>query len=631
MGKKRTLVVLSSSDEDEKGRRTGSSSRPRSAASSKSSRRGGSSRKLNVGRSRARSCSQLEEAVKFDKLSEDFGECLRDLHTVSGLKCTDMKEIWVEKYKPHSFAELAVHKKKVDEVKGWLEEKLMTSEVVGFGNSALLITGQAGVGKSAALQVISSQLGAELCEWTTPTPTLWGEHVHSRRSGRYYMSKLDEFEIFAEKVGKYCLLHPSCNGGSRKPVIFLIDDLPVTNGRIAFARLNKCLTTLVRSTWVPTVILITEYHKTESVESSSNFLEELQSSLEKAGAHKVVFNPLTVNSIKKTLFRICEEEKCDVTGNWIDHIARTSGGDIRHAITSLQYFCLRPTDGFSLATSTLPAIQSKTSVYKHNSVSSPSLAGTEDLDAPPFLPFGFGRDETINLFHALGKFLHNKRETDDSCALEQHSLVLQEKLSRSPLKMDAPEVVLSQAHGQARKVADFLHENVLDFISGEAIDDAWLVTSYLCDADLLLDNASHPTRFHMMSEIYESENLAQVVAASVATRGVLFGNSHPSPSRWHTIRSPRLWQIEQLSWHNKNQMASERFMDSNPCNLYHSSHVTMEYGSTMKWLRSKNFEVPHTCQKDISRNDNGVFDFDWMDQEKDETSEEIEEEEIEDW
>jgi len=35
----------------------------------------------------------------------------------------------------------------------------------------------------AAIHVIASQLGAELCEWTTPTPTLWQEHVHNSNSG----------------------------------------------------------------------------------------------------------------------------------------------------------------------------------------------------------------------------------------------------------------------------------------------------------------------------------------------------------------------------------------------------------------------------------------------------------------
>lgn len=37
--------------------------------------------------------------------------------------------------------------------------------------------------------------------------------------------------------------------------------------------------------------------------------------------------------------------------------------------------------------------------------------------------------------------------------------VLKDRYKRFPLKMDSPERVLSQAHGQARPVSDFLHEN----------------------------------------------------------------------------------------------------------------------------------------------------------------------------
>ena len=36
---------------------------------------------------------------------------------------------------------------------------------------------------------------------------------------------------------------------------------------------------------------------------------------------------------------------------------------------------------------------------------------------------------------------------------------MRERLTRLPLKMDAPERVLCQAHVQARPVTDFLHEN----------------------------------------------------------------------------------------------------------------------------------------------------------------------------
>lgn len=37
--------------------------------------------------------------------------------------------------------------------------------------------------------------------------------------------------------------------------------------------------------------------------------------------------------------------------------------------------------------------------------------------------------------------------------------MLKEKFVRLPMKMDAPETILRQAHGQARPIADFLHEN----------------------------------------------------------------------------------------------------------------------------------------------------------------------------
>jgi len=29
------------------------------------------------------------------------------------------------------------------------------------------------------VKAIAADLGAELCEWTTPVPTLWAEHLHA--------------------------------------------------------------------------------------------------------------------------------------------------------------------------------------------------------------------------------------------------------------------------------------------------------------------------------------------------------------------------------------------------------------------------------------------------------------------
>lgn len=53
--------------------------------------------------------------------------------------------------------------------------------------------------------------------------------------------------------------------------------------------------------------------------------------------------------------------------------------------------------------------------------------------------------------------------------------------------------------------------------------------SYLSDADCLL--AGSPITS------YNSENMAQLIAASVAARGVLFGNAHVAPSRYLIVNT----------------------------------------------------------------------------------------------
>ncbi|XP_019054381.1 PREDICTED: cell cycle checkpoint protein RAD17 isoform X2 [Nelumbo nucifera] len=577
MGKGHVVIVSSSDDED------GARSRSAKWCSSKSKslqsvshRNSRSSKRARLSGSGSRLFTESRggEEVSFDALYDDFHEGLQGFTVVSGAENRNTNKLWVDKYRPLSLSELSVHRKKVEVVKMWLEERLRYYTTDKVCNCVLLITGQAGIGKSATIHAIAAHLGARLCEWNTPTPTLWQEYMHNVNSGVRYMSKLDEFESFVERVRKYPLLPLSLTGASEKPVILLIDDLPLMNGRVAYKRLCNCLFVLARSTQIPTVILITEYAKVESGDNTTLDWEELQSSLESAGASKITFNPVTVNSIKKILSRICKEEQCNVTVEQIDQIARSSGGDIRHAITSLQYFCLRPGLMHSFPLSTLSTSHSK-----------------EKLEFGP-LDDGFsllrGRDETLSLFHALGKFLHNKREAVEGTGFGQDHFLLKEKLVRLPWKMDAPEKVLSQAHGKARLIADFLHENVLDFISDEAVEDAWAVASYLSDADCLLStHLSGATSPQVITSKYELENIAQLAAASVAVRGVLFGNSHPSPSRWHSIRSPKLWQVEQSSKRNKTLFARNRFEACSSLNSYTMSVTATELTPALKWVGLK--------------------------------------------
>ncbi|XP_048229532.1 cell cycle checkpoint protein RAD17 isoform X2 [Ricinus communis] len=581
MGKRNSLVVLSSDDEENERSSVGlnrSYSKPKSQKPFVSLTNPRQSKK-------SRSCLGRElrnvDEIKFP--SEDFDEFFYGSEVSaanwketcgSSHGSSNLKELWVDIYKPRSLEELAVHQKKVKEVKMWFEERLKASKDK-LSNYVLVITGQAGVGKSTTINVIASHFGATLCEWKTPTPTIWQEYMHNTST-----------------------------------VMLLIDDLPVANGRAAFERLQNCLLLLVRSTQVPTAILLTDYGKEDSADYSARYMEELLQSLERAGACKVAFNPITSSSIKKVLTRICKQKQHNVTAEQIELIAKASGGDIRHAITSLQLFSVKPDIMLSLSSlSTLTPSYSDGRADEINALTS----GFSLL---------FGRDETLSLFHALGKFLHNKRETEAPSVFDQDAFLVRDKFSRLPLKMDAPEKILCQAHGQARPIADFLHENVLDFISDDAMDATGNVASYLSDADLLLSSFRG-----MLVRCNEAESVLQSAAASVAVRGVLFGNSHPSPSRWHAIRRPKLWQAGQSMLRNQKAMLSQRLIANGGSSFSNVAEIVTEYVPVLKWLGHR---APGVEAHQVFEHHNEAYD-DSSERMSLEDGEQFSDDEIEEW
>ncbi|KAK4479960.1 hypothetical protein RD792_013014 [Penstemon davidsonii] len=531
-GKRNSAIVISSSDDDEDKDFVSRKTNFRYSKSAPTRKNPKRAKRVTLSNSSSRTF-QHSDSNGFDEVRrfcDEFDQGFTKFKVSSGHKSN--KDLWVDKYKPGSLEELAVHKKKVEEVKIWFEERLRSSEDSSRSN-VILISGQAGVGKSATIYAIASHFGAEVCEWNTPTPTIWQEHLHTSGSGIQYVSKLEEFENFVERIRKYGLVSSSLTRVTPASIIFLIDDLPMVNGKVSYGRLHRCLHLLLQSIRLPTAILMNDYGKSDSAENHARYWEELQSSLQNAGALKVTFNPITVNSIKKVLSRICRLELFEVSDEHIDLIAKASGGDIRQAITSLQYFSLKPCTLHSLS------VPKRLPTCPEEKVDESGLCDDE-------VSLPFGKDATLSLFHALGKFLHNKRENESLISSDRNAILLKEKFVRLPLKMDAPEVVLSQAHGQTRLVADFLHENVLDFVSEDAIEEACVVAEYLSDTDFLLAPLTGT-----LSRTIEAENVIQSTAASIAVRGVLFGNTRPLSSRWHAIRRPKLWQVEQSMWHNK--------------------------------------------------------------------------------
>ncbi|KAL2520377.1 Cell cycle checkpoint protein RAD17 [Forsythia ovata] len=579
------IVISSSDDEDDKDFVLKTNFSYSKSVPTRRNRKRANRAQLSDSRSRVFHDSNDNGFDVIKRFCEDFDQGFPQFKVSSGFGRN--MGLWVDKYKPRSLEELAVQKKKVDEVKTWFEERLRTSGKNSYSN-VLLISGQAGVGKSATVYAVASNLGAQVHEWNTPTPTIWQEHLHNSNSGIRYMSKMDEFESFVERIRKYGL--SSMTRTSPSSIILLIDDLPVVNGKFAYGRLHRCLHLLLRSVHLPTAILINDYGNSDSAEYKTRYWEELQLSLVNAGACKVNFNPITINSIKRTLSKICRHEQFEVGDEQIDLIAKASGGDIRSAITSLQYYCLKPLPMNSQSFSKSSVAHLEEEMGKNNI-----------LDGGICLPFG--RDATLSLFHALGKFLHNKRESGVLSEPDRNAILLKDKFVRLPLKMDAPEIVLCQAHGQTRAIADFLHENVLDFVNEDAIDDAWFVSSYLSDADFLLG-----TLGGKLTRNFEAENIIQSAAASIAVRGVLFGNAHAVTSRWHAIRKPKLWQVEQSLRHNKCQMVSQWNAIHSSMNLCEFSVIATEFNPALNWLGYEATKDSESLQVSTAVN-NGKDDY----------------------
>lgn len=99
-----------------------------------------------------------------------------------------------------------------------------------------------------------------------------------------------------EHIRKYPILPSVSTGRIKKPVMLLIDDIPMATGKASSGRLRSCLHILARSAHVPTIFLMTEYAMDEGGASMST-QRELVESMQEAGACKVMNLHLSCRSL----------------------------------------------------------------------------------------------------------------------------------------------------------------------------------------------------------------------------------------------------------------------------------------------------------------------------------------------
>lgn len=124
---------------------------------------------------------------------------------------------WIDKFEPKTCEEVAVHPKKLAELKDWL----LHCEAVHKQHPAqiCLLTGPSGSGKTAAVRALARAQKFELQEWINPVDCDMINTLGDQTSS-YTGSQIDFFKSFLFRSSRYKSLL-----GSQKRLV-LVEDFP---------------------------------------------------------------------------------------------------------------------------------------------------------------------------------------------------------------------------------------------------------------------------------------------------------------------------------------------------------------------------------------------------------------------
>ncbi|XP_068104180.1 cell cycle checkpoint protein RAD17 [Hyperolius riggenbachi] len=453
--------------------------------------------------------SVLDTKSQGTKRANPFSSDLSNDRIVSN---QNQNEPWIDKYRPNFQVDLAVHKKKIEEVETWLKAHVGQKQA----GSILLLTGPPGCGKTATILVLAKEMEVQVQEWINPIMQEFKQddmlEVFSRDLGFQpftSQSQSAQFHDFLLRANKYSKLQMVGEAPCTDRKIIIVDDMPNLFYRDP-SSLHEILRKFVKTGRCPLVFIISDSLSGDSHQRRL-FPKEIQDEL---GVSNVSFNPVAPTSMMKVLTRIATSEatmsggKCVIPDKeTLELLCSGSSGDIRSAINSLQFSALKDstlsTDFWSKKKSRTGRSE-KTSVKLKNKKKSEKFAeNAEDVQA-----IG-GKDAALFLFRALGKILHCKREPpspNSNC----HKLPPHLSQYDRDLLLVFPEVVVEKSHMRSELFNLYLHQNYLDFFSD--VDDVVRASDYLSAADVLTGD-------------WNSRSTLNIYSSSVASRGVIHSNS----------------------------------------------------------------------------------------------------------
>ncbi|CAK5274318.1 unnamed protein product [Mycena citricolor] len=322
----------------------------------------------------------------------------------------DTDQLWVDIYEPQSEAELAVHPKKVEEVRRWLDEAFAggLSGKLSKYRRVLALTGPAGTAKTSTIRVLARQFDCEILEWRNAmSPLVTGEDPsYSNADHESTFSKFESFLLRASSCQS--IFDHSSNIPKRKRQIILLEDLPNILHAEIQAKFHSVLHSVVSAAVAnpaPIVLVVSDVGPrgeasderlaaglwSRNQEGVMNIRTILPRELLNGPyVTQINFNPIAMTLMKRALQTLVQthfsmrHSGTPPSKEMIDLVVETSSGDIRSAIMALQFSCVIAMPRKNGArTSTKQLLQAITR-----------------------------REQGLELFHFIGRVMYNKRKGD---------------------------------------------------------------------------------------------------------------------------------------------------------------------------------------------------------------------------
>ena len=470
--------------------------------------------------------------------SQKFQKTSNGERTPNTAKSSDNQTPWTERFAPKELSELAVHKRKVADVRNWLDLAYRERH-----QKVLILKGAAGTGKTTTLRLLAQDIGIELIEWresSTSDNTSEGVTASSSRFAEFVAraGKINGLTLSSDKnavpIAQESQAEVLQDGAAQKSrQALLVEEFPNTFSKTSSA-LQSFRTTLAQyvmsttpaGTWpTPIVMVISETLLSTNTASADSFTAHRLLGPELAGSpyiNTIEFNPIAPTILTKALEAIVVKEarksgRRKTPGQEILKRLAESG-DIRSAVSSLEFLCVRGDDGdwSSKVAFTKP---------KHGKTAAPMTKAEQDA-----MRLISNRESSLGIFHSVGKVVYNKR-TDPPAGqtVPQPPSWLSEH-GRTKMSESDPNTLIDELGTDTSTFMAALHENYALSCAAPSAEQRLKsllgCMDYLSDSDLLsLDRLSFGTRAFSGSA---TDTLRQdEMCFQVAVRGLLFSLPHP--------------------------------------------------------------------------------------------------------